>query len=226
MKIALPPYKRVNKSPAQAVAVELINRGGSKAYLAGLIGVSKRTLDNILCGCNPGKDAWKRIEWALLMPIVSTQEEFWSRLETPEKLKAYKVAICERAAGQIAGQENCGKVLQQITAKLGLTIVVAQFNASPGSPVWSIPNAGEPFAEEMRAAHAGLFDSVLMTEGGYFAFYHASDLAKALAVLKRCLEEHSLLNHARIFYIEAESAGWRTVWPATGELVLASPWNT
>lgn len=219
-------HKVVSNSPAQRVAVELIRRGWKRADLAKVVGVTPKILTNVLCGNKPGKAMWLKIEEVLCLPLVSTSEEIIARLDTPEKLKAYERALLERFGGQVASSENFGQELQQITAALGLTIVVVQFDGSPNSPFWKSGDTAEPFAEEIAKARAGQFDDAKMLEGSWFCFYHVSDLAKALTVLKKGIEQRGLLDHARIFYIEAETSGWRMVWPATGELVLPSPWNT
>lgn len=216
----------VNKAGAQRVRAELNRIRKDVPWLAGQLGLRSGTVSNVISGCNRGESTKQKIELVLNLPAWSSAEEFIARLDTPQKVQAYKRAIFERAGGQIAAQENFGKELQEITAKLGLTIVICQFDGSHDSPFWNSGDTGEPFRLELSQARAGEFDSAKMIDGSYFCFYHVSDLAKALSVLKCGIESRGLLDHARIFYIEAESSGWRMVWPATGELILPSPWNT
>jgi hypothetical protein len=133
---------------------------------------------------------------------------------------SYKAQLFNRACGALAAMDNWGTEFQTLCETLGVSIVVCQFDGSPKSPFWNATDTGAPFDAELREIRVGQVDSVQMLEGSYFVFFHCTELARALHVIKSCVQARGLLEHTRIFHIEAES-GWRVYWPESeaGELI-------
>jgi lambda repressor-like predicted transcriptional regulator len=214
-----PQGKAADRSKSDKVKSELLRRGWKFAEFSRRVGLSPEYLTNILCGNTPRKSAHLRIEDALLLPIWSTPEEFAARQNSQEKRQRYASALKERTCYDLAALDNHLAEFQKIIDGLGLTIVCAQFGAGPENPFWKSGDTSEPFQKELSGARAGaMFDSSQMLSGNYFCFWHTSDLAATLRVIKSCFEARGLLNHARLFYIESES-GWRIVWPEAGLLI-------
>jgi len=100
----------------------------------------------------------------------------------------------------------------------GLDVVVVRFATEPKEPVCFHPRIGEALGCELAAANVGRLDSALVNEGGLFCFFHVTDLAKALAVLKRQVQVRSLLPIAHLMHRET-SIAWRCYFsPLPGEI--------
>jgi len=100
----------------------------------------------------------------------------------------------------------------------GLDVVLVRFATEPKEPICFHPQIGEALGCELAEANAGRLDSALVNEGGLFCFFHVTDLAKALAVLKRQVQVRSLLPVAHLMHRET-SIAWRCYFsPLPGEI--------
>lgn len=121
---------------------------------------------------------------------------------------------------ELAAAENLSPFLFNTLSTLGLEVVVVRFKAGQGSPIWDHPGIERNLERELQSAGAGQFDSEFYTNDAWWLFYHVSDLAKAMQLLKTSLEARGLLGITTILH--AESAHELRVWyPATAELVNA-----
>ncbi len=206
-----------DQQAANVVRAELLRRGWKTADLAGRIGVSADSATNIIIGNQESASGRKRIEDCLGTAIWSSTEEFFARQNSAEQLHNYESALQQRLTASFAAQQNLSSEFQQLCEKVGVNIILVQFDGDLKSPVWGGADVAKSFEEELDRDNAGSLDSVMMLEKSYFCFYHTRKLGKALSIIKGGIEKMGLLEHARIFAIEAES-GWRVYWPATGEL--------
>jgi len=121
---------------------------------------------------------------------------------------------------ELAAAENLSPFLFNTLSTLGLEVVIVLFKAGQGSPIWDHPGIERNLERELQSAGAGQFDSEFYTNGARWLFYHVSDLAKAMQLLKTNLEARGLLEITTLLH--AESAHELRVWyPATAELVNA-----
>lgn len=121
---------------------------------------------------------------------------------------------------ELAAAENLSPFLFNTLSTLGLEVVIVLFKAGQGSPIWDHPGIERNLERELQSAGAGQFDSEFYTNDAWWLFYHVSDLAKAMQLLKTNLEARGLLEITTLLH--AESAHELRVWyPATAELVNA-----
>jgi hypothetical protein len=119
---------------------------------------------------------------------------------------------------ELAAAENLQPFFFATLAKLGLEVVIVRFKAGQSSPIWQYPEIERDLEKELQSAHAGQFDSEFYTPGARWFFYHVSDLAKAMQVLKATIESLGLLEITTLLH--AETAQELRVWyPSTAELV-------
>lgn len=120
-----------------------------------------------------------------------------------------------------AAAENLTPEFFAILDTLGVNLLIVRFEAGRGSPIWEHVGIESELERELRAVHAGQFDSSFFTLGAQFHFFHVTDLGKAMQQLKASLERRGLLAITTIMH--AESADdLRVYWPPTAELVETS----
>jgi hypothetical protein len=126
----------------------------------------------------------------------------------------------------VAALQNLTDTWHKILDKLGLNVVVVQFDARLGSPIYAHPGIWESLGLELREIGAGFFDSMMFpTPGSMWCFYHCHDLGKAIERLKSQIEARHLLGITNILH--AEESNQLRVWyswdpDAIGKLIEPS----
>jgi hypothetical protein len=156
-----------------------------------------------------------------------TRQHLWEVLKGRRKSKPLLARYTQRKQQAViavpidlAAAENLSPFFFNTLATLGLEVLIVRFQAGHSSPVWHHPEIEKDLGQELQCAHAGQLDSEFYTNGARWFFYHVSDLAKAMQVLKAALEARGLLEITTLLH--AETAQELRVWyPATAELVNA-----
>ena len=117
-----------------------------------------------------------------------------------------------------AAADNLSPAFFEILQKLGMEVVIVQFEARHGSVIWGFPRIEEALDQELRAVGAGMFDSVHFSATTYLIFFHVSDLAKAMGTLKDSIAKRGLLTITTIMHGESHK-DLRVWYPPTAEHV-------
>ena len=124
----------------------------------------------------------------------------------------------QTAPDRCAAAENLTPVLFNILAKLGLDVLVVQFQAGPASPIWQHAGIEQVLHDELQAAQAGQYDSEVYVPGSRWFFFHVNDLGKAMQTIKTCLAARGLLEITILLHAET-AQDLRVYYPATAECI-------
>lgn len=108
-----------------------------------------------------------------------------------------------------AAFQNLSPNWHQIFDKLGLNVILVQFDTQDASPIHSHPQVAEALGLELQQIGAGFFDSSYFpgcydskNTGSAWHFFHAHDLAAAMERLKSQLAFRGLLGCCNILHAE------------------------
>ncbi len=119
------------------------------------------------------------------------------------KVKAKYANSPRTPQADVAALQNLDPAWHKILDKLGLNIVVVQFDARLGSPFYAHPGIEEALGLELQEIGAGIFDSMMFpAPGSLWAFYLVHDLGKAMQRLKSQLATRCLLGIVNILQPE------------------------
>jgi len=108
-----------------------------------------------------------------------------------------------------AALQNLDAMWHGVFSKLGLNVVVVQFDTQRASPIHSHPKIEESLGLELQQIGAGYYDSSFYPgvtdpkrSGSSWHFFHAHDLGAAMQRLKSQLAARGLLHVANILHAE------------------------
>jgi hypothetical protein len=111
---------------------------------------------------------------------------------------------------QKAALENLDAPWHGILDKMGMQVVIVQFDTRLGSPIHSHPKLAESLGMELREVQAGHYDSTFYLQGSKWCFFHCRDLGRAMQRLKAQLEVRGLLPIVNILH--AEESNQLRIW--------------
>jgi hypothetical protein len=114
--------------------------------------------------------------------------------------------------------ENIEPYLFGVLSKLGISVVLVQFDAKPDSPIWATTRLEMELGAQLEKAKSGLHDSSLFHPGIQSHFFHVpgDKLGNAIAILKSGIDAHGLLGITKIFHSESAKA-LRLHYPPTSD---------
>jgi len=111
--------------------------------------------------------------------------------------EATHISPCNRAA-----LDNFSANWHGVFTKLGLNVVVVQFDTQRGSPIYSHPELEKALGLELQQELAGFYDSTFYHIGSVWHVFHCCDLGKAMQRLKSQIQARGLLHITNILHAE------------------------
>jgi hypothetical protein len=107
-----------------------------------------------------------------------------------------------------------------IVTQLGLSVVAVIFKGvASNHPIFQHAELDEALGRDVREAKCGQFDSNFFHPSERWIIFHATNLAKCVAVLKAGLEARELLQEAQIAVAETHEA-FLVWWPPTAKRIV------